>query len=202
MADKELDQRKRRFLVAATGVAGGIAGVAAAVPFVASMLPSERAKAAGAPVEADVGGLAPGEKITVEWRGQPVWIVRRTPDMLEAIKQSDDKVVDPKSERKPGELTPEYARNEFRSRKPELLVVVGICSHLGCSPQDRFKAGAEAFESDWKGGFYCPCHGSLFDLAGRVYKNKPAPDNLKVPPYKYLSETKILIGDDKETKGA
>lgn len=200
MADKELDQRKRRFLVAATGVAGGIAGVATAVPFVASMLPSERAKAAGAPVEADIGNLAPGEKATVEWRGQPVWILRRTPEMLEAIKQSDDKVADPNSKRKPDELTPQYAQNEYRSIKPELLVVVGICSHLGCSPQNRFKPGAEAFEADWKGGFYCPCHGSLFDLAGRVYKNKPAPDNLKVPPYKYLSETRILIGDD--SKGA
>ncbi len=202
MADKELDQGKRRFLVAATGVAGGVATAAAAVPFVASMLPSERAKAAGAPVEADIGGLGPGEKITVEWRGQPVWIVRRTPEMLESIKQSDARVADPKSQRGKGELTPEYAQNEFRSIKPDLLVVVGICSHLGCSPQDRFKAGAEAFESDWKGGFYCPCHGSLFDLAGRVYKNKPAPDNLKVPPYKYLSETKILIGEDKGSKGA
>ncbi len=202
MADKELDQGKRRFLVAATGVAGGVATAAAAVPFAASMLPSERAKAAGAPVEADIGGLGPGEKITVEWRGQPVWIVRRTPEMLESIKQSDARVADPKSQRGKGELTPEYAQNEFRSIKPDLLVVVGICSHLGCSPQDRFKAGAEAFEADWKGGFYCPCHGSLFDLAGRVYKNKPAPDNLKVPPYQYLSETKILIGEDKGSKGA
>ena len=200
MADKELDQGKRRFLVAATGVAGGVAGAAAAVPFVASMLPSERAKAAGAPVEADISNLAPGEKITVEWRGQPVWIVRRTPEMLDSIKKSEDKVADPKSQRKPGELTPAYAQNEFRSIKPDVLVVVGICSHLGCSPQDKFKAGAEAFESDWKGGFYCPCHGSLFDLAGRVYKNKPAPDNLKVPPYKFLSDTRILIGED--TKGA
>jgi ubiquinol-cytochrome c reductase iron-sulfur subunit len=200
MADKELDQGKRRFLVAATGVAGGVAGAAAAVPFVASMLPSERAKAAGAPVEADISNLAPGEKITVEWRGQPVWIVRRTPEMLDTIKKSEDKVADPKSQRKPGELTPAYAQNEFRSIKPDVLVVVGICSHLGCSPQDKFKAGAEAFESDWKGGFYCPCHGSLFDLAGRVYKNKPAPDNLKVPPYKFLSDTRILIGED--TKGA
>ena len=200
MADKELDQGKRRFLVAATGVAGGVAGAAAAVPFVASMLPSERAKAAGAPVEADISQLAPGEKITVEWRGQPVWIVRRTPEMLDTIKKSEDKVADPKSQRKPGELTPAYAQNEFRSIKPDVLVVVGICSHLGCSPQDKFKAGAEAFEADWKGGFYCPCHGSLFDLAGRVYKNKPAPDNLKVPPYKFLSDTRILIGED--TKGA
>jgi ubiquinol-cytochrome c reductase iron-sulfur subunit len=199
MADKELDQGKRRFLVAATGIAGGIAGAAAAVPFVASMLPSERAKAAGAPVEADIGNLAPGEMTRVEWRGKPVWIVRRTPEMLETVKQSESKVADPRSERNK-ELTPEYARNEFRSIKPEYLVVVGICTHLGCSPVDKFKAQAEAFESDWKGGFYCPCHGSLFDLAGRVYKNKPAPDNLEVPPHKFLSDSKIVIGED--TKGA
>ena len=200
MADKELDQGKRRFLLAATGVAGGVAGAATAVPFVASMLPSERAKAAGAPVEADISGLAPGEMTRVEWRGKPVWIVRRTKDMLETVKQNEGKVADPKSQRNPSELTPEYARNEFRSIKPEYLVVVGICSHLGCSPVDKFKAQAEAFESDWKGGFYCPCHGSLFDLAGRVYKNKPAPDNLEVPPHKYLSDTRILIGED--SKGA
>ena len=200
MGDNELDQGKRRFLLTATGVAGGIATVAAAVPFVASMLPSERARAAGAPVEADISMLAPGEKVTVEWRGQPVWIVRRTPEMLESIKGSADKVADPRSERKPGELTPAYARNEYRSIKPEVFVAVGICSHLGCSPQDKFKAGAEAFEGNWKGGFYCPCHGSLFDLAGRVYKNKPAPDNLKVPPYKFLSDTRIVIGED--SKGA
>jgi ubiquinol-cytochrome c reductase iron-sulfur subunit len=199
MADNELDQGKRRFLVAATGIAGGIASAAAAVPFVASMLPSERAKAAGAPVEADIGNLAPGEMTRVEWRGKPVWIVRRTKEMLETVKQNEGKVADPRSERKK-ELTPEYARNEFRSIKPEYLVVVGICTHLGCSPVDKFKAQAEAFESDWKGGFYCPCHGSLFDLAGRVYKNKPAPDNLEVPPHKFLSDSKIVIGED--TQGA
>jgi len=199
MADNELDRGKRRFLVAATGVAGGIAGVATAVPFIASMLPSERAKAAGAPVEADIGNLAPGEMTRVEWRGKPVLIVRRTQEMLETVKQSEGRVADPKSERKK-ELTPEYARNEFRSIKPEYLVVVGICTHLGCSPVDKFKAQAEAFESDWKGGFYCPCHGSLFDLAGRVYKNKPAPDNLEVPPHKFLSDSKIVIGED--TRGA
>ena len=198
MADKELDQGKRRFLVAATSVAGGIAGAAAAVPFVASMLPSERAKAAGAPVEADIGNLAPGEMTRVEWRGKPVWIVRRTPEMLETVKSSETKVADPRSERNK-ELTPEYARNELRWIKPEYLVVVGICSHLGCSPVDKFKAQPEAFDSDWKGGFYCPCHGSLFDLAGRVYKNKPAPDNLEVPPHKYLSDTKLVIGE--HTKG-
>ena len=195
MADKELDQGKRRFLVAATGVAGGIAGAAVTVPFVASMLPSERAKAAGAPVEADIGNLAPGEMTRVEWRGKPVWIVRRTPEMLETVKSSETKVADPRSERNK-ELTPEYARNELRSIKPEYLVVVGICSHLGCSPVDKFKAQPEAFASDWKGGFYCPCHGSLFDLAGRVYKNKPAPDNLAVPPHTYLSDSTILIGAD------
>ena len=200
MADQELDHGKRRFLVAATTVAGGVAGVATAVPFVASMLPSERAKAAGAPVEVDVGQLGPGEMTRVEWQGKPVWIVRRTKEMLESVKQSDAKVADPQSKRNPSEFTPRYAQNEYRSIKPEYLVVVGICTHLGCSPIDKFKSQPESFDPDWKGGFYCPCHGSLFDLAGRVYKNKPAPDNLRVPPHMYLSDTKILIGDDK--KGA
>jgi ubiquinol-cytochrome c reductase iron-sulfur subunit len=199
MPDKELDQDKRWFLVAATSVAGGVATAATAVPFVASMLPSERAKAAGAPVEADIGGLAPGEMMRVEWRGKPVWVVRRTAEMLKTVKENDGNVADPKSERKK-ELTPDYARNEFRSIKPEYLVVVGICTHLGCSPVDKFKAQPEAFESNWKGGFYCPCHGSLFDLAGRVYKNKPAPDNLEVPPHKFVSDSRLVIGED--SKGA
>jgi ubiquinol-cytochrome c reductase iron-sulfur subunit len=195
MSDKELDQPKRRFLVAATSIAGGVATGAVAVPFVTSMLPSERAKAAGAPVEADISKLEPGELMRVEWRGKPVWILRRTKDMLESVKQSNDKVADPASKRSP-EMTPPYARNEMRSIKPEYLVVVGICTHLGCSPVDKFKAQPEPFDNNWKGGFYCPCHGSLFDLAGRVYKNKPAPDNLPVPPYRYLSDTRIVIGDD------
>ncbi len=199
MSDKALDQGKRRFLVAATSVAGGVATGAVAVPFVASMLPSERARAAGAPVEADISKLEPGELMRVEWRGKPVWIVRRTKDMIQSVKQSDDKVADPASKRSP-EMTPSYARNELRSIKPEYLVVVGICTHLGCSPVDKFRAQPEAFEAIWKGGFYCPCHGSLFDLAGRVYKNKPAPDNLPVPPHKYLSDTRIVIGED--SKGA
>ena len=198
MSDKpEVNQARRNILIA-TGCAGGVATVATAVPFVASMLPSERAKAIGAPVEADISYLAAGDMMRVEWRGQPVWIVHRTREMLDAVKSTDDKVADPKSERKQSELTPEYARNEFRSIKPEYLVVVGICSHLGCSPSERLKAGAEAFDPEWKGGCYCPCHGSLFDLAGRVYKNKPAPDNLAVPPYTYLSDTKLLIGEDKK----
>jgi ubiquinol-cytochrome c reductase iron-sulfur subunit len=200
MTDHAGINRGRRTLVIASACAGSAAAVASAVPFAASMLPSDRAKALGAPVEADVSQLVPGEKMTVEWRGQPVWIVHRTPEMLEGVKKDDGKVADPKSERKKDELTPEYARNEYRSIKPEYLVVVGICTHLGCSPQDRLKAGPEPFASDWEGGFYCPCHGSLFDLAGRVYKNKPAPDNLKVPPHTFLSESKILIGEDK--KGA
>ena len=198
MADKEkTDKGKRRFLVAATGVAGGVAAGATAVPFVASMLPSERAKAAGAPVEADISGLAPGERLTVEWRGKPVWIVHRTQEMLDIVKKNDDKVADPDS-KKP--MQPAYAQNELRSIKPEYLVVVGICTHLGCSPVEKFQATPEAFDANWQGGFYCPCHGSLFDLAGRVYKNKPAPENLEVPPYKFLSDTRILIGDD--SKGA
>jgi len=197
MSDQGPDEGKRRFLVAATGVAGGVATGAVAVPFVASMLPSERAKAAGAPIEVDISTLAPGQKMTVEWRGKPVWIVRRTPAMLQEVKASDERVADPNSSRS---LQPEYAKNEYRSLKPEYLVLVGICTHLGCSPVDRLAAEPEPFASDWKGGFYCPCHGSLFDLAGRVYKNKPAPDNLVVPPYKFLSDTKLVIGED--TKGA
>lgn len=198
MADKETDQGKRRFLVAATGIAGGAAaGAAGLYPFAASMLPSERAKAAGAPVEVEIGNLAPGELRTVEWRGKPVWIVRRTPEMLDTVKKNNGNVADPDS-KKP--MQPSYAKNEFRSIKPDYLVVVGICTHLGCSPVDKFKAAPELFDANWQGGFYCPCHGSLFDLAGRVYKNKPAPDNLEVPPYKFLSDTRIVIGED--TKGA
>jgi ubiquinol-cytochrome c reductase iron-sulfur subunit len=197
MSDKPLDQGKRRFLITATSVAGGAATGAVAVPFVASMLPSERAKAAGAPVEVDIGRIEPGDKMIAEWRGKPVWIVRRTKEMLDAVREDASKVADPASKRSD---QPAYAKNELRSIKPEYLVVVGICTHLGCSPVDKFKAQSEAFEADWRGGFYCPCHGSLFDLAGRVYKNKPAPDNLPVPPYKFLSDTKIVIGED--TKGA
>jgi ubiquinol-cytochrome c reductase iron-sulfur subunit len=161
------------------------------------MLPSERAKAAGAPVEVDVSMLAPGERVTVEWRGKPVWIVRRTKEMLETIKANEGNVADPLS-KKP--MQPAYAANETRAIKDEYLVVVGICTHLGCSPVGKFAKQAEAFDPNWQGGFYCPCHGSLFDLAGRVYKNRPAPDNLVVPPHKYLSDTRILIGED--TKGA
>src|SRR6185503_14468087 len=197
-ADQDLDQGKRRFiLTATTTVATGIAAGASAIPLVASMLPSERAKAAGAHVEVDVSDLQPGQKKIVEWRGKPVWIVRRTPEMLKTLKADEDRVADPASKRSE---QPAYAKNEVRSLKPEYLVVVGICTHLGCSPVDRLQAEPQPFASDWHGGFYCPCHGSLFDLAGRVYKNKPAPDNLTVPPYKFLTDNRIVIGED--TKGA
>jgi ubiquinol-cytochrome c reductase iron-sulfur subunit len=182
----------------ATAAAGGAATVAAVVPFVLSMNPSERAKAAGAPVEVDIGKLGPGEMMTVEWRGKPVWIIHRTKAMLDALPKLNDQLADPES-KKP--MQPDYAKNVDRSIKPEILVVVGICTHLGCSPTDKFKTGAESgIDPNWPGGFLCPCHGSTFDLAGRVYKSKPAPDNLEVPPHKYLADTKILIGED--TKGA
>jgi ubiquinol-cytochrome c reductase iron-sulfur subunit len=197
-ASGSIDSSKRTWLIASS-CAGAVGGIAAAVPFVSSFQPSEKAKAAGAAVEADISALLPGEKMTVEWRGKPVWIVRRTPEQLAALPKLDGQLADPKSERKPSDQAPEYARNATRSRKPEYLVLVGICTHLGCSPSDKFKTGAQpSLPDDWQGGFFCPCHGSTFDLAGRVYKNKPAPDNLEVPPHIYLSDTKLLIGEDKK----
>lgn len=196
MTDKPIDSGKRTWLIASSCM-GVVGGVATAVPFVSTFEPSERARAAGAPVEADISGLKPGEKMTVEWRGKPVWIVRRTPEEIAQLPKNDPQLVDPLSKRNPAELTPDYAQNENRSIKPEYLVVIGICTHLGCSPSDRFQKGAQpSLPADWPGGFLCPCHGSTFDLAARVFKNKPAPDNLPVPPHKYLSETRILIGED------
>lgn len=198
MSDTPVDASKRTWMIA-SGCAGVVGGAFTAVPFVSSFQPSERAKAAGAAVEVDISAIKPGEKITVEWRGKPVWIVRRTPEQLEALKKNDALLADPQSERKPSELTPEYARNEGRSIKPEFFVAVGICSHLGCSPSDKFQMGAQpSLPDDWQGGFLCPCHGSTFDMAGRVFKNKPAPDNLEVPPYMYLSDTRVVIGEDKK----
>ncbi len=191
--DQKMDSSRRTLLVA-TSVAGGVATVATAVPFVASLTPSERAKAAGAPVEADISQLAPGEKKTFEWRGKPVWILRRTPEMLAALEKVEGQLADPESN---ASVQPEYAKNKHRSINPEYLVTVGICTHLGCSPSDKFKVGAESgMGADWDGGFFCPCHGSKFDLAGRVYKSMPAPTNLDVPPHKYISDTMILIGED------
>jgi len=198
MSNDAIDSGRRTWLGIACG-AGAVGTVATAVPFVSSFAPSEREKAAGAAIEVDISALKSGEMKTVEWRGKPVWILKRTPEQLESLKQTDALVADPQSKRKPDELTPEYARNEYRSRKPELLVAVGICTHLGCSPTPKLQAGAQpSLPDDWHGGFFCPCHGSLFDLAGRVYKNKPAPDNLEVPPYVYLSDSKLLIGEDKK----
>jgi ubiquinol-cytochrome c reductase iron-sulfur subunit len=198
MSDTPVDTSKRTWLIASTCV-GAVGGVATAVPFVSSFEPSEKAKAAGAAVEADISSLKPGEKMTVEWRGKPVWILKRTPEQVAELPKLDGELADPQSKRHPDEFTPVYARNETRSIKPEVLVVVGICTHLGCSPGDKFTPGPQpSLPSDWQGGFLCPCHGSTFDLAGRVFKNKPAPDNLEVPPHMYLSDTRLLIGEDKK----
>jgi ubiquinol-cytochrome c reductase iron-sulfur subunit len=189
----------RRVLLAATCAAGGVAGLATAGAFVSTFQPSERAKAAGAPVEVDVAGMAPGELRTVEWRGKPVWILKRSPDMVAALPKHDGELADPLSKRNPDELTPAYARNEHRSIKPDILVAVGICTHLGCSPTAKFETGAQpSLPADWPGGFLCPCHGSTFDMAGRVFKNKPAPDNLQVPRHMYAGDTKIIIGKDEK----
>lgn len=184
----------RRNLLIATSAAGAAAAAATAVPFVASLTPSERAKAAGAPVEADVAKLAPGEMMTVEWRGKPVWILRRTPEMLASLSGHEDRLADPLSA---ASLQPDYAANRQRAINEEYLVVIGICTHLGCSPSEKLQAGsASGLGADWPGGFLCPCHGSIFDLAGRVFRHQPAPTNLEIPPHAWLSATKLLIGDD------
>jgi len=194
----ELNKDRRNWLIA-TSVMGGIGGAGIVLPLVNTFAPSEKAKAAGAPVEMDITGMEPGELRTIEWRGKPVWVIRRTPEQVADLNKNDANLADPKSERSPDELTPVYARNEGRSIKPEYFVGVGICSHLGCSPNAKFDKGAQpSLPGDWLGGFLCPCHGSTFDMAGRVFKNKPAPDNLEVPPHIYLTDTKILIGEDKK----
>ncbi len=191
----EPTDESRRQLLVATSVVGGAGVVAMAAPFVASFAPSERAKAAGAPVEADISKLAPGEMMVVEWRGKPIWVLRRTPEMLASLEKVRDKLADPDSEKSD---QPAYAKNPHRSIKPEYLIVEGICTHLGCSPTAKFQVGeASGLSADWVGGYLCPCHGSLFDLAGRVFKSMPAPTNLPVPPHKYLSDTRVLIGEDK-----
>lgn len=184
---------RRRLLIGATAAVGAVGVGGVAVPFVKSWNPSAKAKAAGAPVTADISQLEPGQRVTVEWRGKPVWVVYRTPEMLASIKQLDGQVADPASE---DEQQPDYAKNEFRSIKPEYLVLVGICTHLGCSP--LFEPEKGAVSPDWLGGFFCPCHGSRYDLAGRVYKSQPAPKNLPVPPYSYQGDKVIVIGVDKE----
>ncbi len=195
MSTEGVDKGRRRFLTAATTVVGGVGTAYVLTPFVLSMQPSAKAQAAGAPVEADVSKLEPGQRMTVEWRGKPVWIVRRTEQNLQDLPSNDDRLLDPKSDN--AGQQPAYAKNEYRSIKPEYLVLVGICTHLGCSPTYRPDIAPADLGPEWKGGFFCPCHGSRFDLAGRVFQGVPAPKNLEVPPYKFLSDTRILIGDDK-----
>ncbi|MFA5914470.1 MAG: ubiquinol-cytochrome c reductase iron-sulfur subunit [Burkholderiales bacterium] len=190
---RQVDKSRRRLLIAATGIAGGVGMAGAAVPFIASMFPSERAKAAGAPVLADIRELAPGALRIVAWRGKPVWILRRTEAMLADIRADDALVSDPHSD---VPQQPDYARNEFRSIKPTIAVLVGVCTHLGCSPQFRSAEEKAQMGQGWNGGFFCPCHGSKFDLAGRVLRGSPAPTNLVVPPYAFLSDDKIIIGSD------
>ncbi|HEX9184929.1 MAG TPA: ubiquinol-cytochrome c reductase iron-sulfur subunit [Burkholderiales bacterium] len=197
MSDSQKIDTTRRNLVVATTVAGGAAAVGAAVPFVASMMPSERAKAAGAPVEVDISSIAPGEMRVFEWRGKPVWVIRRTQEMLDSLKKVAGGLTDPASK---SSTQPEYAKNENRSLKPDVMVMEGVCTHLGCSPQMKPADAKAEMGEQWEGGFYCACHGSKFDLAGRVFRGAPAPTNLVVPPYTFLSDSKLLIGDDK--KGA
>ncbi|GLS14658.1 ubiquinol-cytochrome c reductase iron-sulfur subunit [Hydrogenophaga electricum] len=195
--DATVDSSRRTWLITSCAM-GGVGAAAVAVPFVSTFQPSERAKAAGAAVEVDISAVQPGEKIVVEWRGKPVWIMKRTAEQLKSLEEDEAQLADPNSDRK-AYPTPEYAKNRHRSIKPEVFVGVGICSHLGCSPIDKFAVGTQpSLPEDWKGGFLCPCHGSTFDLAGRVFKNKPAPDNLEVPPHYYVSDTVLLIGEDKK----
>jgi ubiquinol-cytochrome c reductase iron-sulfur subunit len=188
MPSDDTDNDRRRFLTAATVVVGAVGTVAVAVPFLSSWSPSARAKTAGAPVQADIGKLEPGQQIIVKWRGKPVWVVRRDDASLKTLPEVDDQLRDPKSNES---IQPEYAKNEYRSRKPETLIMVGICTHLGCSP-----TYVPEITADFKGGFFCPCHGSKFDFAGRVYQGVPAPTNLTVPPHYYVSDSIIVIGED------
>lgn len=188
-----VDDKRRRLLVNGAAAVGGLGAAALGVSMLASMAPSARARAAGAPVEADISKLAPGQMVTVEWRGKPVWIVRRTDQVLDRLNASNGRLSDPDSAQ---EQQPGYAQNDTRAIKPEFLVVVGICTHLGCSPTYRPELAPPDLGSDWDGGFFCPCHGSKFDMAGRVYSGVPAPTNLEVPPHKYLDDNRILVGED------
>jgi len=196
---RDVDAGKRRFLIGATAVVGGIGGVAAATPFVLSLFPSERAKAAGAPVEQDISKMEPGQQISLEWRGRVVWVINRTKEMLATLPKMDKRLADPNSE---VPQQPPYCKNEHRSIKPENFIAVGICTHLGCSPTYRPEVSPPDLGADWLGGFFCPCHQSKFDLAGRVFSGVPAPTNLVVPPHKYLSETRIVVGIGEDGKSA
>jgi len=196
MENKNIDQSRRRFLTTAATVVGGVGAVTASVPFVSNMNPSAKTKAIGAPVEVDISDIEPGGRLIEKWQGKPVWILRRTDEMLKDISTLNDDVSDPKSDES---AQPEYAKNEYRALKEEFFVVIGICTHLGCSPNFVLKEDGANISTDWKGGFFCPCHGSRFDFAGRVFKGVPAPRNLVIPPYKFISPTRLLIGDDSET---
>ncbi len=199
MANEGINKGRRRFLTATTSVVGGAGAALAVVPFVKSWEPSARARSAGAPVEADISKIEPGQKVTFEWRGLPVFVVHRTPEQLATLAGEDARLRDPKSEN--ADQQPAYAQNESRSIKPEWLVIVGICTHLGCVPDFYPELKPEPFDPHWEGGFYCPCHKSRYDIAGRVYDGVPAPANLPVPPYHFVDDTHILIGVDpgKET---
>ncbi|BAZ94915.1 ubiquinol-cytochrome c reductase iron-sulfur subunit [Thiohalobacter sp. COW1] len=188
-----VDTSRRRFLTAATSVVGAVGAVYVAVPFVKSMWPSARAQAAGAPVEVDISKIEPGQMLNVEWRGKPVWIVNRTDEMLQSLDELTDRVSDPDSQ---ASEQPEYAQNQARSIKENVLVMVAICTHLGCSPKYRPDVAPADLGNDWLGGFFCPCHGSKYDLAGRVYKGMPAPLNMPVPPHRYIGDTVVLVGED------
>ncbi|KAB7623838.1 ubiquinol-cytochrome c reductase iron-sulfur subunit [Alkalilimnicola sp. S0819] len=188
------DKSRRRFLTAAATVVGGVGVAYTAVPFLASWKPSARAQAAGAPVEVDISKLEPGQRVNAEWRGRPIWVVRRTDEMLERLNTVDDQLADPASE---VPQQPDYAQNQYRSIKPEYMVLIGICTHLGCSPLFRPEPDAADLGPNWPGGFFCPCHGSKFDLAGRVWAGVPAPTNMEVPPYYFVNENTILVGEDK-----
>lgn len=198
MNEQEKVDKTRRNLVVATSVVGGAATVGAVAPFAVSLWPSDRARAAGAPVEVDMSRIPPGELTVIEWRGKPVWVLRRTKEMIESLKAVEPRLSDPQSK---ASEQPKYAQNEYRSREPDLLVLVGVCTHLGCSPQEKPADAKAEMGADWPGGFYCPCHGSKFDFAGRVFKGSPAPLNLVVPPYELASD-KLVIGEDEKTKGA
>ena len=191
----EVNMTRRKVLTAATGVMGAVGATFLAVPFVGSWQPSERAKAAGAPVDIDISKVQLGQMLTVNWRGKPVWVVRRTPEMLTMLGTMTDVLSDPDSNES---IQPEYAKNESRASKPEFLVMVGVCTHLGCAPLYRPAVNSPDMAANWKGGFFCPCHGSAFDLAGRVFRGVPAPTNLDIPPYTFLTDSMIRVGVDPE----
>jgi ubiquinol-cytochrome c reductase iron-sulfur subunit len=196
MTESKKSLNRRNFLANLTKVMGGVGGIFAVIPFLSTMSPSEKAKSAGAPIEIDVSGLKPGAFKVVEWRGKPVWVVRRTAEMINNTQEDNDILTDPKSLE---EHQPKYTQNKFRSLNPEYLVLLGVCTHLGCSPLYKPNSKTAELGLDWKGGFFCPCHGSKFDLSGRVHRGMPAPYNLEVPPYYFVSESRIIVGKDGES---